>query len=79
MTMGLYGDDCGEGAEGAGEPHVGEILGAGEPRRADATWREERGRSISSAPFRWNGLFRSAPFRSVKYSENECRLFGMKL
>ncbi len=52
LAMGMYDEDCGEGAGGAGEPHVGEILGAGEPRRADATWREERGRSISSAPSR---------------------------
>ena len=52
LTMEVYEVDCGEGAEGAGEPHVREILGAGVPRAADATWREERGRSISSAASR---------------------------
>ena len=54
--MEVYEDDCGGGAEGAGEPHVGEILGVrvplGQLSSADAMWREKRERSISSAPSR---------------------------
>jgi hypothetical protein len=43
LTMEMYADDCGEGAEGAGEPHIGEILGAGVSRTVGAPWRVRAG------------------------------------
>ena len=67
LTMEVYEDDCGGGAGGAGGPHVGEILGAGEPRRADATWRAEWGRSrkFRSVQVKWIVPLHSTPFGEV--------------
>ena len=61
-TTEVYEDDCGGGAEGAGGPHVGEILGARVPL-GQLTLRGVKSGNGAEVPLRLGEMDCSAPRR----------------